>query len=47
MCHQYVSGNLRTSLSLTDSLTHQRICMPNLIKGHLIGNILLILKVAV
>lgn len=46
VCHQHSNGNLRTSLSLTLFLTRQLICIPNVIKGHLIGDILLIFKVA-
>lgn len=46
VCLQDSNGNLSTSISLPIFLTHQLICMPNVITGHLIGNIVLIFKVA-
>jgi len=41
VCHRGYNGNPTTAISLHS----QSLCMPNVIKGHLIGNILLIFKI--
>lgn len=46
VCHHDSSRTLRTALPLTLFLTRQFIYIPDSIKGHPVGNILLIFKVA-